>query len=170
MDREDFLRSVTGLLLAPLASACSDPAGLSPAERPEVYKTPAEWRALLGPTAFAVLFLGQTEPPGSSPLNDEASEGTYLCAACLIPLFSSTTKYETGTGWPSFWAPLDGRLDYKPDLGTGEVRTEYHCLRCGGHQGHVFDDGPPPTGKRYCNNGLALQFVPSGQPLPPPRT
>jgi peptide-methionine (R)-S-oxide reductase len=138
--------------------------------RPEVYKTRSEWQKLVSPAAFAVLFNEDTEQPGSSPLNNEHRSGTYLCAACLIPLFSSETKYESGTGWPSFWQPIEGRLAFKPDLTTGEPRTEYHCLRCGGHQGHRFDDGPPPTGLRHCNNGLALQFVPSGTTLPAPRT
>ena len=166
MTRDQFLRSLLGLSLASLAG-CSEPTGRDAEERPELYKTREEWNRLLGPAVFAVLFNGQTEPPGSSPLNDEHREGTYLCAACFIPLFSSETKYETGTGWPSFWQPIEGRLGFKPDF---DLRTEYHCLRCGGHQGHVFDDGPPPTGKRHCNNGLALQFVPQGQPLPALRT
>jgi peptide-methionine (R)-S-oxide reductase len=169
MTREHFLGTLLGLVMTPLAG-CSEPNGpydREPDERPELYKTREQWRALLPQAAFSVLFLEQTETPGSSPLDKEDREGTYVCAACYIPLFSSETKYETGTGWPSFWQPIEGRLGFRlePDL-----RTEYHCKRCGGHQGHVFDDGPPPTGKRHCNNGLALQFVPNGQALPALRT
>jgi peptide-methionine (R)-S-oxide reductase len=104
--------------------------------------------------------------PGSSPLNQEKRPGTFLCAACFLPLFSSKTKYDSGTGWPSFWQPLPGSIGTRPDHTLWVERTEYHCRRCGGHQGHVFEDGPPPTGLRYCNNGLALEFVPEGQALP----
>src|SRR5690606_22273184 len=100
------------------------------------------------------------------PLNREKREGTYICAACFQPLFSAETKYESGTGWPSFWQPLDGAIGTRRDFLLIIPRTEYHCRRCGGHQGHVFDDGPPPTGLRYCNNGIALLFIPKGDPLP----
>jgi peptide-methionine (R)-S-oxide reductase len=166
MTREHFLIRSLGFLLTPLA-ACSQPSGPDDEERPELYKTRAEWRSLLPPAVFSVLFEEQTEIPGTSPLTDEYREGTYVCAACFIPLFSSQTKYDSETGWPSFWDPISGRLGFRlePDL-----RTEYHCKRCGGHHGHVFDDGPQPTGKRYCNNGLALQFVATGEALPALRT
>ncbi|MGB0220725.1 MAG: peptide-methionine (R)-S-oxide reductase MsrB [Sinimarinibacterium flocculans] len=128
---------------------------------------PAEhWRDKVGTAAWAVLFEEDTERPHSSPLNREKRKGTYVCAACYQPLFSADTKYESGTGWPSFWKPLDGAVDTKRDFLLIIPRTEYHCRRCGGHQGHVFDDGPQPTGLRYCNNGLALRFVPEGEPLP----
>lgn len=133
-------------------------------------KDRAEWRRLLSADAFAVLFEEATERPGSSPLNLEKRPGTYLCAACFLPLFDSAKKYESGTGWPSFTAPLRGALSTKPDNSLFMQRTEYHCRRCGGHQGHVFDDGPRPTGLRYCNNGLALRFVPRGTELPALRT
>ena len=166
MTRDDFLRSLIGLSLVPLAG-CSGPAGPDDEDRPELYKTNAEWSALLPSAVFSVLFLEQTEQPFSSPLDKEYSAGTYVCAACFIPLFSSQNKYETGTGWPSFWQPLEGRLGFRLEV---DLRTEYHCKRCGGHHGHVFDDGPQPTGKRYCNTGLALQFVPQGQALPALRT
>lgn len=131
-----------------------------------VTKTVAEWKSLLSPAAYAVLFEEDTEPSGSSPLNDEKREGTFLCAACFNPLFDSATKYESGTGWPSFWEPLPNALGTKTDFKLLIPRTEYHCARCGGHQGHVFDDGPKPTGMRYCNNGLALKFVPRNEKLP----
>jgi peptide-methionine (R)-S-oxide reductase len=129
-------------------------------------KSRDEWRRLLTPEQYAVLFEEDTEYPFTSPLNKEKREGTYICAACYLPLFPSSAKFESGTGWPSFFQPLSGRLDTKTDYKLMAPRTEYHCIRCGGHQGHVFDDGPPPTGQRWCNNGVALIFVPEGEPLP----
>ena len=125
-----------------------------------------EWRELVGDDAYHILFEEGTEPRYSSPLLDEDRRGTFICAACHLPLFPSSTMYESGTGWPSYWAPLDGRLGTKRDTSAGMIRTEYHCARCGGHQGHVFEDGPDPTGLRYCNNGLALAFVPEDESLP----
>ena len=116
------------------------------------------------------MFEEATERPGSSPLNAEKREGIFVCAACFLPLFDSSTKYDSGTGWPSFYAPIEGRLGTKRDFRLIWPRTEYHCIRCGGHQGHVFNDGPPPTGQRWCNNGLALRFIPRSEPLPPLRT
>ena len=133
-------------------------------------KSEEEWRRILSPDAYAVLFEEETEPPGSSPLNEEKRDGTYLCAACFLPLFRSEDKFDSGTGWPSFTRPIRGRVDTKRDWKLIIPRTEYHCSRCSGHQGHVFDDGPPPTGQRWCNNGVALRFVPRGEPLPELRT
>ncbi len=126
----------------------------------------SEWREVLDPRSFAVLFEEDTERPFSSPLNEEKRSGVFLCAACFLPLFDSTTKFDSGTGWPSFWAPIDGRVVTRVDYKLLFPRTEYHCARCGGHQGHIFDDGPRPTGKRWCNNGLALGFVPTGTAPP----
>ena len=129
-------------------------------------KPPSAWRELLSPEAFAILFKEATEPPGTSPLNREHRAGTFVCAACHLPLFESSAKYESGTGWPSFFQAIEGRVETKTDYKMILPRTEYHCGRCGGHHGHVFKDGPPPSGRRYCNNGEALIFVPEGEPLP----
>ncbi len=121
----------------------------------------SEWKTRLSDQEFHVMRQAGTERPGSSPLNDEKRAGTFNCAACGLPLFESVTKYESGTGWPSFWQPIAGNVDTKRDFKMVIPRTEYHCKRCGAHQGHVFKDGPNPTGLRYCNNGVALDFVPS---------
>ncbi|HZA96286.1 MAG TPA: peptide-methionine (R)-S-oxide reductase MsrB, partial [Burkholderiaceae bacterium] len=129
-----------------------------------------EWRSLLPFNAYEVLFKHHTERPFTSPLNEENSNGTYVCFACFLSLFESSAKYDSGTGWPSFFRPIDGHIVTKRDFKLIWPRTEYHCARCGGHQGHVFNDGPPPTGQRWCNNGLALRFVPQGHPLPPLRS
>lgn len=121
----------------------------------------AEWRRRLTPEQYAVLRQHATERPWSSPLDKEHRKGLFLCAGCGQRLFSSTTKYDSGTGWPSFWRALPGAVGTSTDYKLGYPRTEVHCARCGGHLGHVFDDGPKPTGKRYCMNGVALRFVPS---------
>lgn len=133
-------------------------------------KSKAEWKALLPAASYRVLFEEDTEPAGSSPLNNEKRAGIYVCAACFQPLFNSETKYESGTGWPSFYDYIPGALKAKRDFKLVWPRSEYHCSRCGGHQGHVFKDGPKPTGMRYCNNGVALRFVPKTEPLPELRT
>ncbi len=127
----------------------------------EVTLSEAEWRKRLSPAAFKVLRQEDTERPYSSPLNGERRTGTYACAGCALPLFSSKTKFESGTGWPSFWQPLPNAVGTATDTLLGFPRVEVHCRRCGGHQGHVFDDGPKPTGKRYCMNGLSLSFRPA---------
>ena len=126
-----------------------------------------EWRKRLSREQFRVLFQEGTERPFSSPLDREKRQGTFLCAACHLPLFESSAKFDSGTGWPSFFRPIAGRVGTSRDFKLVLPRTEYHCARCGGHQGHVFGDGPPPTGQRWCNNGVALRFVPAGEPLPP---
>ncbi len=128
----------------------------------EVVKTDAEWRRKLNPMQYNVLRSHGTERPGSSELNKEKRRGTFICAACETPLFSSETKYESGTGWPSFYEPLANAIGTTEDNTFFMRRTEVHCRRCGGHLGHVFDDGPAPTGKRYCMNGVAMKFVPEG--------
>jgi peptide-methionine (R)-S-oxide reductase len=121
-----------------------------------------EWRLRLTPEEFRVLREHGTERAGTSPLNFEKRTGTFHCAGCGQPLFASTTKFESGTGWPSFWAPLEGAVDTTVDRSYGMTRVEVHCSRCGGHLGHVFPDGPRPTGERYCMNGVALDFRPDG--------
>jgi peptide-methionine (R)-S-oxide reductase len=138
-------------------------------DQPQLKKSHEEWRRLLTPEQYTVLFEEGTERSCTSPLNDEKRAGTYVCAACHQPLFTTDAKYESGTGWPSFFMPIPGTLGTRKDFKLFWPRTEYHCARCGGHQGHVFDDGPEPTGQRFCNNGVALQFVPAGEPLPPLR-
>jgi len=127
----------------------------------EVEKTDAEWKALLSPAAYDVLRHEGTERAGTSPLLDEHRDGTFLCAGCALALFSSRTKFESHTGWPSFYAPLPNAVETTEDRSFMMLRTEVHCRRCGGHLGHVFDDGPRPTGLRYCMNGVALVFRPA---------
>ena len=126
----------------------------------EVTHTEEEWLKILGPDAYYVMRQQGTERPWTSALLDEHREGTFKCAGCDLPLFDSKTKFDSGTGWPSFWQPLDNAVGELTDATLGMVRTEVHCRRCGGHLGHVFDDGPPPTGLRYCMDGVALKFEP----------
>jgi peptide-methionine (R)-S-oxide reductase len=134
--------------------------GAKPTGRFPVTLTEAQWKQRLTPAQFATLRQEDTERPRSSPLNGEKRAGTYVCAGCARPVFSSATKFESGTGWPSFWKPLPGAIGTKIDGVLMFKRTEVHCSRCGGHLGHVFDDGPKPTGLRYCMNGVAMKFRP----------
>jgi peptide-methionine (R)-S-oxide reductase len=128
-------------------------------EKFEVEKSDAEWKKILSPAAYDVLRREGTERPFTSPLNEEHRKGTFACAGCDLPLFASETKFDSGTGWPSFYAPLPNAVGTSTDTSFFMTRTEVHCRRCGGHLGHVFDDGPAPTGKRYCMNGVAMKFV-----------
>ena len=163
--RRFFATLVGGVAVGVAASARLLAEGVTKLTKPL-----AEWRKLLSPAAYDVLFEEGTERPRSSPLNDEKRPGTFICAACYLPLFDASTKYESGTGWPSFYAPIEGRLETKRDWKLVVPRTEYHCARCEGHQGHLFGDGPAPTGQRWCNNGIALMFVPEGGSAPALRT
>ena len=139
-------------LLAPNAKIATD---VSPLKKP-----PQKWAQELPKDSFEVLFEEDTERAFTSPLNDEKRAGIFVCRACDLPLFSSAMKYNSGTGWPSFFTSIPGHLATKTDYKLIWPRTEYHCVKCGGHQGHVFDDGPAPTGQRWCNNGVALRFIP----------
>lgn len=169
MKRRAVLQSLAMLAALPLISACSrsktvvssSAITVKPLDKPHV-----EWLGLISPASYRVLFEENTEPPGSSALNKEDRAGTFICVACYLPLFDSANKYESGTGWPSFTQPIAGHMGTNRDFRHIMPRTEYHCARCGGHQGHVFNDGPLPRGERWCNNGLALSFVLKGKTLP----
>jgi peptide-methionine (R)-S-oxide reductase len=167
MKRRSLLTGFVASLALPPMFARAERAAT---EIPPLQKTRDEWRALLEPERFYILFDEGTERPYSSPLDHETRVGTFVCAACQLPLFESRHKYNSGTGWPSFTQSIDGHTAAKRDFKLVLPRTEYHCARCTGHQGHVFNDGPAPRGERWCNNGLALIFVPQGTPLPALRT
>ena len=156
-------RLLLGGSIAALASACSRAGAATAAakEHFEVEMTDEQWRAKLSPQAYAVLRHEGTETPFTSPLNDEHRKGTFTCAGCALQLFSSQAKFESGTGWPSFFQPLPNAVNQRVDNSLGMSRDEVHCRRCGGHLGHVFDDGPRPTGLRYCMNGVAMAFTPA---------
>jgi peptide-methionine (R)-S-oxide reductase len=165
MDRRQLLSSVSGLVASCVLPALAKENNASY----PLQKSKADWKTLLPRESYLVLFEEDTEPPGSSPLDKEKRAGTFICGACNQALFDSAAKFDSGTGWPSFYDTIPGALATKKDFKLILPRTEYHCARCGGHQGHVFNDGPQPTGLRYCNNGVALRFVPKAQQLPPLR-
>ena len=155
MNRRVSLKYLLGLASAPLVGASAEAA-----VPPALVKAKTEWAKLLPAASYRVLFEEDTERPGTSPLNGEKRDGTFVCAACYLPLFDSGKKYDSGTGWPSFFTTLPGVFEKKTDFKLIYPRSEYHCVRCGGHHGHVFNDGPQPTGQRWCNNGAALVFKP----------
>jgi peptide-methionine (R)-S-oxide reductase len=160
IDRRALLAGA-GVLAALAALRLSEGDGaVKAAERFEIEKSDDEWRRLLSKAQYEVLRRHRTEAAGSSPLNNEHRKGTFVCAGCELPVFSSDAKYDSRTGWPSFHSPLANAIGTAPDRSFFMVRTEVHCRRCGGHLGHVFEDGPPPTGLRYCMNGVALKFQP----------
>ncbi len=165
LSRRSFLigGASTGLLLglSPLLAPAARAAQAGATEKYEVVHTDAEWRSLLSPSAYNVLRQEGTELPYSSALNSEHRTGIFACIACSQQLYSSKTKFDSHTGWPSFWQPLDNAVKTREDNTLGMTRTEVHCKRCGGHLGHVFDDGPKPTGLRYCMNGAAMKFLPA---------
>jgi peptide-methionine (R)-S-oxide reductase len=154
MDRRTVLTALGALVLAPSAARAA-------ADTDKLILTDAQWKARLTPDQFDILRRAGTEAPFSSKLDYEKRAGTYYCVACDLALYSSKTKFDSGTGWPSFWAPLPHAVATKTDNSLPEERNEVHCRRCDGHLGHVFDDGPPPTGKRYCMDGVALKFKPA---------
>ncbi|WP_286977182.1 peptide-methionine (R)-S-oxide reductase MsrB [Pseudomonas sp.] len=173
MKRRALIQSIALLPAVSLLGNFAQAAETDPARTPSVKmldKDHEQWREQVSAEAYDVLFEENTERPGSSPLNHEEREGTYICAACYLPLFESSNKFDSGTGWPSFTQPIAGHMATKRDFKLILPRTEYHCARCEGHQGHVFDDGPPPRGERWCNNGLALKFIVAGETLPPLRS
>ncbi|RUU44740.1 peptide-methionine (R)-S-oxide reductase [Mesorhizobium sp. M6A.T.Ce.TU.002.03.1.1] len=165
MNRRDLLLSGAAAIGVAAGAAVllrmGRPQDAGAAETFEVTKTEAEWRAVLSDAAFNVLRKEGTEYPGTSPLLNEHRKGIFVCAGCDLPLYSSETKFDSGTGWPSFWQEIPNAVGKTVDRSLGMTRTEVHCRRCGGHLGHVFDDGPPPTGLRHCINGVALTFKPA---------
>jgi peptide-methionine (R)-S-oxide reductase len=158
MTRRKLMNLFSLFGLGAAAASASPPAGAPVPRGDRVQKTDAEWRAQLPAAAYDVLRHEGTERPWSSPLNAEKRAGHYACAGCGLALFSASAKFDSGTGWPSFFTPLPEAIATRTDYKLILPRTEYHCARCGGHQGHVFSDGPRPTGQRYCNNGVALRF------------
>ena len=164
MNRRETLHAGASFFGLLAAARLVGPASAQAGKTFEVTKTEAEWRQALGPAAYNVLREHGTERAGTSPLNREKRAGRFVCAGCDLPLFASDTKFESGTGWPSFYQPLPDAVGTQVDTAYGMRRTEVHCRRCGGHLGHVFEDGPRPTGLRYCMNGVALRFEPAADP------
>ena len=162
MNRRRFITMLTAVTAAPLVASRVQAEKSQPIKSiKKVVKTDEQWKKILTPPQYEILRNEGTERAFTSPLNNEKRAGTYVCAGCDHPLFSSDMKYDSGTGWPSFYTTLPGAVETKIDFKLLYPRTEYHCARCGGHQGHVFKDGPRPTGQRWCNNGLALKFIPA---------
>jgi len=161
VDRRTFLLGGTAIAALGVAALMFRPMGSSRAAEGtfEFTLSDAEWKQKLSPEAYEVLRHEGTEYPGTSALLNEHRKGTFACAGCDLPLFDSSTKYDSGTGWPSFYQPLENAVGESSDTSLGMTRTEVHCRRCGGHLGHVFNDGPPPTGLRYCMNGVSLSFI-----------
>jgi len=168
MNRRTALQYLVAIAVLPAraARAATPTAAAASGAVVPLKKAAEAWRNEVSPAAYRVLFQDGTEPAFSSPLDKEKRLGTFICAACQLPLFDSASKFDSGTGWPSFTSPIAGHVDTRRDFKMIWPRTEYHCARCGGHQGHVFDDGPSPRGERWCNNGVALDFIPKGRPLP----
>jgi peptide-methionine (R)-S-oxide reductase len=161
MDRRTFIERAAGGVSALVLMRFALPGQAIAAERIEkLIRSNAEWKKRLTPAQYHILREEGTERPFSSPLDQEKRRGQFVCVACDLPLFPSRFKYDSGTGWPSFYDVLPGHVETRTDFKLVLPRTEYHCARCGGHHGHVFNDGPKPTGLRYCNNGLALKFIP----------
>jgi peptide-methionine (R)-S-oxide reductase len=163
MTKRTFVGAAAAALGGLFVSGCSrgETGGAEPGETFEVTKSDAEWRRTLSPEQYRVLRTAGTERSGSSPLDSEKRKGIFACAGCDLPVFRSEEKYDSGTGWPSFTAPIEGAVRTRADNTLFMTRTEVHCRRCGGHLGHVFDDGPAPTFKRYCMNGVAMNFIPA---------
>ena len=162
MNRRQFIATCLGLATLPLIASRTFSGDMNmPTAIGKIVKSDSEWKALLTPDQYDTLREEGTERSFSSPLNHEKRKGQYVCAGCALPLFTSDMKFDSGTGWPSFYTTLPGAVATKTDFKLVYPRKEYHCARCGGHQGHVFDDGPKPTGERWCNNGVALKFIPA---------